>query len=83
MDDRVRGIAERCHRFVVNAGDAKGVTDANLARYIGDAYRSLTALEREFVLLWLSKRFDLAHMVNGDSWRFWPRACAPEEATRA
>lgn len=82
MDDKLRGVAERCHRFIVNAGDAKGVSGSDLARYIGDAYRNLDSLEREFVHLWVSKRNDVAHMVSGDSWRFWPRGVAPEEAVR-
>ena len=82
-DNRVRSIAERCHRFVINAGDAKGVSENVLARYIGESYRNLSMLEREFVHLWISKRHDIAHMVSGGEYRFWPKACAPEEAGRA
>ena len=82
MDDRLRAIAERCHRFVINCGTANGVGGSDLARYIGEEYRKLAPLEREFVHLWVSKRYDVAHVVQGDEFRFYPRRLAPEDATK-
>lgn len=82
MDDKLRGVAERCYKFIINCSDAKGVSDCELAAWIGDAFRDLRGDDREFVLLWLTKRFDIAHTVHCDNWRFWPRNVAPEEAIR-
>ena len=85
MDDtnQLRDIAERCHRFIVNAGDAKGVTDNVLERYI-DPYSRLTRQERECVHLFVTKRTGIAFLEAGNGlYRFWPRYYAPEEAVRA
>ena len=79
--DKVHDVAERCYRFIINAGDAKGVTPADLARYIGSAYRDLRLVEQECVNLLLTKRPDVAWLTSGEAYRFWPRRAAPPEAT--
>lgn len=75
-------ITEACRRFVVNAGDRRGVGQRDLAKYVV-AYRDAGLAERERVHQALASTPGIAWLNRTDGWRFWPRAYAPEEATRA
>jgi len=77
----VKRVAERCAHFINVAGDRRGVAGHILARYV-DAYRDATGEEQEQVHALLAKTPGLAYLVRSGSWTFWPRAKAPEEATR-
>lgn len=78
----LKAIAERCARFITFCGDERGVPQNVLARYV-DAYRDAGLAEREDVHEILAKTPGIAWINRTEGWRFWPRAKAPEEATRA
>lgn len=83
MSDSLHDLATRCAKFIMACGDKRGVTPAELARFIGDDYRNLADDERFRVNVLICKVPGIAFAAVHDEFRFWPRAVAPEEAVRA
>lgn len=74
----VKGAADRCARFIINAGDHRGVAGNILARYV-DAYRDLSYEEKRAVHDELRKTPGIAYM-DSPEFKCWPSDKAPEEA---
>ena len=81
--DPMQPMADRCSRFVLNCGDKRGVTPRDLSRYIGDDYRKLCDDDRFRVHVLICKTPGIAFAAEDEEFRYWPRAVAPEGATRA